>query len=55
MNAVFFAIVLISFGVAAYREVFVLRGAPDAGRPMEALATGMIDTAADSVHWRLAW
>ena len=49
MNAVFFAIVLISFGVAAYREVFVPRSAPDAGRPMEALAAGMIDTAADSV------
>ncbi len=49
MNAVFFAIVLISFGVASYREVFVPRIAPDAGRPMEALATGMIDTAADSV------
>lgn len=49
MNAVFFAIVLISFGVAAYREVFVPRSVPDAGRPMEALATGMIDTAADSV------
>ncbi len=49
MNGVFFAIVLISFGVAAYREVFVPRNAPDAGRPMEALATGMIDTAADSV------
>ena len=49
MNGVFFAIVLISFGVAAYREAFVLLSAPDAGRPMEALATGMIDTAADSV------
>ena len=27
----------------------MLLSAPDAGRPMEALATGMVDTAADSV------
>ena len=46
MNAVFFAIVLISFLVAGYRQI---TAEPDAGQPMEALATGMIDTAADSV------
>ena len=43
MNAVFFAIVLISFLVAGYRQI------TDAGQPMEVLATGMINTAADSV------
>ena len=49
MNAVFFAIVLISFLVAGYRQITAQPVAPDAGQPMEALATGMIDTAADSV------
>jgi spore maturation protein SpmA/spore maturation protein SpmB len=49
MNAVFFAIVLISFLVAGYRQITAEPVAPDAGQPMEALATGMIDTAADSV------
>jgi len=49
MNIVFFAIVLISFLVAGYRQITVEPVAPDAGQPMEALATGMIDTAADSV------
>jgi spore maturation protein SpmA len=43
MNAVFFAIVLISFLVAGYRQI------TDAGQPMEVLATGMINTAAESV------
>ncbi len=49
MNAVFFGIVLISFCVAAYRQITVVPAAPDTGQPMEALATGMIDTASDSV------
>ena len=49
MNAVFFAIVLISFLVAGYRQITAEPVAPDADQPMEALATGMIDTAADSV------
>lgn len=49
MNAVFFAIVLISFGVAAFRQLTFEQSTPDAGQPMETLATGMIDTAADSV------
>jgi spore maturation protein SpmA len=49
MNAVFFAIVLISFLVAGYRQIMIEPVALDAGQPMEALATGMIDTAADSV------
>ena len=49
MNAVFFAIVLISFLVAGYRQITAKPVAPDVGQPMEALATGMIDTAADSV------
>lgn len=49
MNAVFFAIVLISFLVAGYRQITADPVAPDAGQPMETLATGMIDTAADSV------
>ena len=49
MNAVFFAIVLISFLVAGYRQITAEPVAPDAAQPMEALATSMIDTAADSV------
>ncbi|MEL0020717.1 MAG: nucleoside recognition domain-containing protein, partial [Rickettsiales bacterium] len=49
MNAVFFGIVLISFCVAAYRQITVVPAVPDTGQPMEALATGMIDTASDSV------
>jgi spore maturation protein SpmA/spore maturation protein SpmB len=49
VNAVFFGIVLISFCVAAYRQITVVPAAPDTGQPMEALATGMIDTASDSV------
>ncbi len=49
MNAVFFGIVLISFCVAAYRQITVVPAAPDTGQPMEALATGLIDTASDSV------
>ncbi|MEE2687915.1 MAG: nucleoside recognition domain-containing protein [Pseudomonadota bacterium] len=49
MNAVFFAIVFISFTVAAYREVFITQTASDLSHPMKALATGMVDAAADSV------
>ena len=49
MNTVFFAIVLISFLVAGYRQITAEPVVPDADQPMEALATGMIDTAADSV------
>jgi spore maturation protein SpmA/spore maturation protein SpmB len=49
MNSVFFAIVLISFLVAGYRQITVESVASDTDQPMEALATGMIDTAADSV------
>jgi spore maturation protein SpmA/spore maturation protein SpmB len=49
MNAVFFAIVLISFLVAGYRQITVEPVTADAGQPMEALASGMIDAATDSV------
>ena len=47
MNAIFFAIVLLSFLVAGYRQITV---APAPGpTPMELLSTGMIDAAAGAV------
>ena len=49
MNVVFFAIVFIAFTVAGYREVFVPQTEVDGGSPMEILAAGMVDTAADAV------
>jgi spore maturation protein SpmA len=48
LNAIFFAIVLASFVVAGYRQVTV-GPLPAGGSPMEALSTGMIDAARDSV------
>jgi len=49
MNGIFFAIVIIGFGVAAFREV---TGAlsPDGVGPMAALGTAMIDTAGGAVE-----
>ena len=49
MNAVFFCIVLISFLVAAYRQVTFEGVGADGMQPMELLAAGMIKTAGDSV------
>ena len=54
MNGIFFAIILIAFVVAGYRQITwappsVPSGAVDALSPMQALATGMVDTAASSV------
>ncbi len=48
MNGLFFGIVLLAFGVTAWRQIF---STPVAGTPspMEALGTGMINTAASSV------
>ncbi|MCE2510298.1 MAG: spore maturation protein [Alphaproteobacteria bacterium] len=48
MNVFFFAIVLLSFLLAAWREV-TWAPAADALSPMELLAAGMIEKAADSV------
>ena len=48
MNAVFFAIVLISFLIAGYREI-TWQEVADTASPMEALAGGMVDTAGDAV------
>ena len=49
MNAVFFAIVLVSFLVAAFRQITFTPQTPDAEQPMQVLAAGMIDTAGSSV------
>lgn len=49
MNAVFFAIVLVSFLVAAFRQITFTPPTPDAEQPMQVLAAGMIDTAGSSV------
>ena len=49
MNVVFFAIVLISFVVAACRQLTLGTPAPNADQPMQSLAAGMIETAGSSV------
>lgn len=49
MNAIFFAIVLIAFATAAYRQVTWVPAGPDAVAPMQALASAMVETAADAV------
>jgi spore maturation protein SpmA len=48
VNGLFFGIVLLAFGVTAWRQIFStpVAGAPS---PMEALGSGMINTAASSV------
>jgi spore maturation protein SpmA len=48
VNAIFFAIVLIAFGVTGYREV-MWTGPADTTAPMQALGTAMIDSATSSV------
>lgn len=49
MNVFFFAIILLSFLVAAWQEVGWVSAAPDVLSPMEMLAAGMIEKAADAV------
>ncbi len=49
MNAVFFAIILIAFLVAAFRQLTWAPTGPDAQSPMEALSAGMIESAGASV------
>ena len=52
MNAVFFALVLIAFGTAAWRQVFWVPDAAKAANavsPMEALGLGMVETAGSAV------
>ncbi len=49
MNVFFFAIILISFLVAAWQEVGWVAASADALSPMELLAAGMIEKAADAV------
>jgi len=49
MNVFFFVVVLISFLVAAWREVGWTSAVPDALSPMATLAAGMIEKAADAV------
>lgn len=51
LNGIFFAIVLISFVVAAWRQIVWVapEGAAIADAPMQMLATAMIDTAKSSV------
>ena len=49
MNAIFFAIVTIAFVVAGYRQAVWTPPSADAVAPMQALAQGMIDTAASAV------
>ena len=49
MNVVFFAIVLVSFVMAGYREIVWRPASPDETSPMQVLATSMVDVAADAV------
>lgn len=49
MNAVFFAIILIAFLVAAFRQITWAPAGPDVQSPMEALSAGMIESAGASV------
>ncbi len=49
MNAIFFALVLISFGVAAWRQIVWVAPSGDATGPMQALGIGMIDGAGSAV------
>jgi spore maturation protein SpmA len=50
MNGIFFAIILIAFTVAGWRQItWVPPSAPDAISPMLALANGMVETASSSV------
>ena len=49
MNGIFFAIVLIAFAVAGVRQITWQAPSADAIAPMQALATGMVDTATSAV------
>ena len=49
MNAVFLAIVLIAFAVAAVRQVLWVPAGPEAASPMELLTTGAIEAAGGAV------
>ncbi len=49
MNGIFFAIVLVAFAIAAYRQLTFVPTAVDQTEPMQALATAMIDGAGGAV------
>ena len=49
MNGIFFAIVLIAFATAGYRQIVWVQPSVDAVAPMQALALGMVDTAGSAV------
>ena len=49
MNGIFFAIVLIAFGVAGVRQITWVSPGGDAKAPMDLLATAMIDSSEASV------
>ncbi|MBT3915625.1 MAG: spore maturation protein [Rhodospirillaceae bacterium] len=49
MNGIFFAIVVIAFGVAGFRQITWISPGGDAKAPMDLLATAMVDSAEASV------
>lgn len=49
MNGIFFAIVLIAFSVAGYRQIAEPAGGPDQIAPMQGLATAVVDNATSAV------
>ena len=48
MNGLFFGFVMLAFGVTAWRQIFFV-ATPGTPSPMEALGTGMVNSAASSV------
>ncbi len=53
MNAIFYALVTLAFAVAGYRQLTWSAGGTETVAPMEALATGMIESAKGSVELAL--
>ena len=49
MNGIFFALVLIAFLVAGWRQITWVPPSIDAVSPMQTLANGMVETAGSSV------
>jgi spore maturation protein SpmA len=49
MNGIFYAIVLIAFATAGYRQIVWVPPSADAVAPMQMLAQGMVDTAGSAV------
>ena len=49
VNLIFFALILISFAIAGYREIVWQPGGPDAQSPMEVLSLAVVDSAGGAI------